>query len=238
MENYIMLSLLAFAGFFHPSAVQAELGLESINGKFEIHITVDPKNGVENFKEFCKNEKGIRIKPVLIELPYGESPTQLMTSSHVKGTFANAFQRMKTIEKILEEHGFGIWRSKIEADISAQGLPQTEETLKTFSEHNYFEFHFKVVIPSNDRLTELAQLSLKHGAHLSRNNIATEHPLKEKYRFVTLRLFHTALPEALARCKALKDGLQEQQWAIDEIEEEYAFYDSNLKLDNGWLDHV
>src|SRR5687767_7464620 len=80
---------------------------EEIEGLFECHVTVENKShdGQNKFVEICQQ---LKLKPVLIELPEGEFPLQLMSSSYHRGTFEVAKKGLLEEVEELKKQGFSI----------------------------------------------------------------------------------------------------------------------------------
>ncbi|EFA85323.1 hypothetical protein PPL_02324 [Heterostelium album PN500] len=212
------------------------------SGLFEIHITVkndvdDAGNDiVEHFKDVCKT---IGCKPVLIELPKGEHPTQLMTSFYHRAESLAHIQRLayRQAQQLIDQR-FTITRIKVEIMFSGEGVPlgDDQQSLDKVSSENYFEFHIKLTLPSDYHdYSELNTIVARHNAHLSKN--AFKSSGGEQQRFVTMRLYHTGKQSAEHRYLACVDDLEQHQYTITAKMREYSIYDSNVHLDKGWIEY-
>ncbi len=191
--------------------------------KFEIHITVNSHPNIEanTFTEICSELNG---KPLLIELAKGESPRQLMISKCIsKNNLEEIFELCKSDCKILSVKGFATNRLKIEVNSNVAYL--FEKDIK----QNYFEWHGKLELKSYESLLGICR---KHNAHLSRNSLKGEN----SYRFITLREFGEKNVFE-NRVFLLTEDLQNHDWEILKQESEFCVFDSNMFLDNGWLEN-
>ncbi len=207
----------------------------NLDGLFELHVTVDCSD-VGAFSQFCQKMDKPKLKPVVIELPYGENQKQVMTSNWVVGSYEKACGILQQVTKLVSSQGYSISRSKIEALASTKGVPETSEQVTTFPESNYFEFHAKVVIPDEkmSRIEELSKLALSKNAHLSKNGLKQEKPGLNA-RFVNLRVSLKPKNEAFKLRDELVQALNEADWQTEKVQSEYVVYDSNLKYDQGWM---
>lgn len=239
MYKLLLPILLIFTSNFYPllsNTITFPKTYEKLNGKFEIHVTVSTESDLEYFKKTCETSKEIIIKPVLIELPYGETATQLMTSSSLNGTFFDVFKDMKLVVAHLEKNDFKVIRKKIELKIeNSQGIPQTLDEMCDFPSSNYFEYHIKVAYPEGKDLSELAKLAKTYEAHLSRSALKQLADSKVKERFLTLRFYNLPLSETNLRRDLLIENLRTNNWEVAKIENEYAVYDTNVDIDRGWI---
>ncbi len=203
-------------------------------GIFEAHVTVE--NGespliLSRFTQICQQ---LEIKPVLIELPQGVAPSQLMTASYHKGTLAQVKTQIFNQSKKLEEADFKVIRIKIEAMVRNQDIPITDQEVKQHSSDNYFEFHIKAILSEHNNLDDLRQLCEQHSAHLSTN--AFQKLSEQKHsRFITLRFYQLGFQSALNRFNNLITSLKEQKIIMAQHQLEYTVFDSNLQLDSGWM---
>ena|SRR3990167_8586889 len=193
-----------------------------INGIFEIHITVTQPCNEQKFIETCKL---LQVKPVLIELPYGESPKQLMTSSWTKGNETTAIQTANELANKLRTEGYSVSRVKVEACASNEGVPLHP----LYGSKRYFEFHLKINIEDEAVLND--SIAPYHG-HLSASSLKSQPNIK----FVTLRMYDKGKIEALQILQKLVEEISTTRNTILATHREYAVYDSNINLDAGWVE--
>ena len=144
-----------------------------------------------------------------------------MTASYVKGTLPEVHVAAFRLSQRLVSMGFSVSRVKIESTFSNPGVPRTDAEAAALSPHNYFEFHWKLRLPSAYDHAALAALVGAHGARLSRS--ALRH-LGEGFhhRFVTLRLYDMGRDSAARRLEALSGALEEAEYELGTIIREYA----------------
>jgi hypothetical protein len=206
----------------------------SSEGTFEAHITIDAfdLNERERFRQFCVTRK---LKSILIELPQGQTRSQPMTSSYHRGEVQSVAHEVIQMARSMSEANFTITRVKLEAVITNQGVPHSDEQARALSPNNYFEFHTKLLLPPETDLDALRRLCQRHDAHLSRNALK-QHAEGLAERFVTLRLYHLGRINAEGAFERLLHELRAENYKMGNSLREYAIYDSNIGLDSGWID--
>ncbi|WP_405788799.1 hypothetical protein OG753_15415 [Streptomyces sp. NBC_00029] len=98
----------------------------------------------------------------------------------------------------------------------------------------YFEHHLKLLVPADFDRPALEALVVPHGAHLSWNARRVLAGGAHE-RFVTQRWRGTAAG-AGAACDALIAALGSAGYEIRSEEREFVLYDSDLSVDDGWID--
>lgn len=209
-----------------------------ISGLFEIHLTVDvedrPPQLLESFfQNFAQACDQVKCKTESLLLDQGIYPNQIMTVSWQKGKTSEAVHQMQTIRSFLSAKGFKIIREKIEAESSNKGLPQTDEEAKGYPESNYFEFHLSVVP------TKTTKAPLEDVCKLFNGYLASElfkDNKKDKTRYITMRYYGIGVNTAEANLNRALAILKENAFRIrGKVEMEYAILDTNLQIDNGWV---
>ena len=213
-------------------------------GDFEVHLTVraaaadpvdapEPLDSLEAFNQWCREQQ---VKCIRIVLARGEHVEQPMATwrraeTHLPAVIEEAHEMARSAEK----EGLTVTRVKVEAAPQNQDVPVADIDAQGHPPDNYFEHHVKLqraVEQSEDALTDVC---LRHGAHLSRNAFRqSADGLQE--RFVTLRSYGIGRDSSVAALKSLMADLEKLQEVVLETESEYCVYDSNLALDDGWLD--
>ena len=116
----------------------------------------------------------------------------------------------------LRAAGFDVTRVKLEAVVTNEGVPDTEEEVQRFPAGNYFEFHVKTTLPAvGADLEALRARCERHGAHLSRNARKVREDGASE-RFVTLRVKGLGRLNADARFKALRKKYAEYRRTHDD----------------------
>lgn len=217
----------------HPEdRMAAALTGRAGRGTFEGHVTVAATRPTDDFRAACS---GLGVKAVLIELPHGESPTQLMTASYFRGELGAASDATAAIARGLRAAGFTVERVKLEAVAANDGVPETDADATAFPADCYFEFHVKLMLPAGADLDLLRVVCDRHDARLSRNAFKTGADGCEE-RFVTQRVYHAGRRTALARLDALHADLTRAGYVVRNTVREYSLFDSAVGLDAGWLD--
>lgn len=201
-------------------------------GIFEIHVTVENVDveSQEKFRNLCGE---LSCKAVMIELPSGQVPKQLMTASYHSGTLRTVIKDAFKLAQKIAHAGFKVTRVKVEAMISNKGVPESEEEALKLPKTNYFEFHYKVLVNAT-QVELLTELCKNNAAKLSANAFKKLNNESE-YRFVTVRMYATGRERAKARFDKVMDVLKENGFQIASSMREYAVYDSNVHLDSGWI---
>ncbi len=200
-------------------------------GTFEGHVTVAADGSVEDFRAACT---GLGVKPVLIELPHGETPSQLMTAAYARGELAEAAARVAAVARGLRAAGFAVERVKLEAVAANDGVPDTDAAARAFPADCYFEFHVKLALSAGTGREATQAVCERHGARLSRNAFKAVAGREE--RFATLRVYHAGRGTAYCRLDALLADLAAAEVVVLNTVREYSLFDSAVELDAGWLD--
>ena len=210
-----------------------ELGRTPGRGTFEAHVTIVAGDIAERerFRAACTN---LGVKCVLIELPQGATRSQPMTSTYHRGDLADVIREVAALADAVRRAGFEVSRVKLEAVTSNEGVPASDEEAAHFPAGNYFEFHAKVTLPVRADLAPLSALCASHQAHLSSNAFESDDVGCE--RFVSLRVFEAGRVRAERAFDALLADLDGAGYAVTNRLREYTIYDSNRRVDAGWID--
>ncbi len=206
-------------------------------GFFEAHITLkntEELQNTTNFENFCKDNF---IKPIFIELERGNTPKQIMTSSLHKGNFDEVKKEVESLAQKMEAQNYQVIRLKIEAHPENTGIPITQNDILEHQKKNYFEAHYKILLPltdSNSSKKQLVILCQKYQAHLSKNAFKKQKNNLEE-RFVTKRIYKAGKKEAYQTFDKLHQELEKQSYQINKKIIEYCVWDSNQSVDDNWL---
>lgn len=205
----------------------------SYTGTFEAHITIKADNLAirEKFNLLCQN---LNVKCVFIELPQGLTSSQPMTASYHHGTFQDVVQQINQIAQSIINENFEITRIKIEAMVNNQDIPISDIEARKLSKSNYFEFHIKAILPDLESVPVLRKYCFKHDAHLSKNTFKKLIDGKQE-RFITMRVYGVGYKSAQTQFDNLITLLKYKGFKLSQQQREYTVYDSNLKLDAGWI---
>lgn len=203
-------------------------------GEFEVHVTVRAANAeaLDRFRSWCLEHA---CKCVHIVLARGE---------HVDQPMATWRRGATTLPKVLVEAqqrtddlaraAIAVVRVKIEAAADNEGVPQTDVDVADLHSANYFEHHVKLLRNAAAERELLVQTCTERGAHLSRN-ARRDNIRGQEVRFVTMRCYRVGRATAEQQLKCLLVELTSLGENIIEVESEYTVYDSNMRLDAGWL---
>ena len=209
-----------------------ELGRKPGRGTFEAHVTITA--GIVDIERFRSTCAALGVKCIWIELPQGATPSQPMTSSYHRGDLADVIREVAALADAVRQAGFAVTRVKLEAVTTNEGVPASDEEAARFPVGNYFEFHAKVSLPSGADLAPLSALCATHRAHLSSNAFKSDDQGCE--RFVTLRVYAAGRVNSERAFDALLADLDDAGYAVTNRLREYTIFDSNNRVDAGWLD--
>ena len=200
-------------------------------GTFEAHVTITAGLELERFRATCT---ALGVKCIWIELPQGATPSQPMTSSYHRGDLADVIREVAALAVAVRQAGFEITRVKLEAVTTNEGIPASDEDAARFPAGNYFEFHAKVMLSVGADLAPLSALCIAHQSHLSSNAFKSDDQGVE--RFVTMRAYAVGRSNAERAFDVLLADLDGAGYTVTNRLREYTIYDSNSRVDAGWLD--
>ncbi len=186
--------------------------------EYETHVTVrcpDPEE-LARLEAWARG-RGLKVTHIL--LARGRMVSQPMLTLRDRTGHEALVPRLRTA-------GFDPVRVKVET------VPWTTD--RPGPGGGYFEHHLKLLLPAGFDRCALEALVTPHGAHLSWNARRCL-PEGRHERFVTQRWRGTAAG-AGAACDALAAALGSAGYEIRSEEREFVLYDSNLSVDDGWID--
>lgn len=202
-------------------------------GEFETHITVCLKdsNQVEALQAWGI-DRGLKF--IHIVLDRGIHVSQLMLTRHGTGGLSDQLKIASESSKSLNVAGFSVVRIKIEAAPWNQDVPQSNAEAANHPCDRYFEHHIKLLLEPSANIVTLMELAERHSAHLSRNVLRIRN---DDYceRFVTQRCLAVGRVEARQQLQDLLKAIAPLGYLVIEVEAEFVVYDSNLKIDAGWI---
>lgn len=198
-----------------------------VNNEFpemhEIHITVECDR--DKFIDTCKY---FNIKPLSIELDsYNGVETHHMTSEIIKGSRQETFKVANKIIDVFTSNNIDILRIKIETNKDPE-----QDDRGYFEGHLSFEF-FEELKPKFDEIAKSVRDLAKVDLRISRN------PFARKGEFVKWMITHRDYDERernnfLKKLDLLKVIFTNNLFPPKKLIAEYAWYDTNLALDNNW----
>ena len=190
--------------------------------KGELHITMDwPIERIEEFKSACAFAM---VKPIVIELEQtnGDKYIQVMTSG------------ICDLEEI-HEKAYD-WRHLAEVKrIKFEIQPGTEE----HTAHLYYESHLRLKLEKNsfnEVWLQILKDKIRHQTsdwHFSKNLFKKDESYV--YQMITYRSYTDNNEQFMDKVKQMLAVLNSIQIRSDKLEIEECIYDSNISLDNLWL---
>ncbi|WP_225881982.1 hypothetical protein [Streptomyces aureocirculatus] len=168
-----------------------------------------------------------------IVLARGTTRSQPMVNLRGTGGLTAQLDASGRVVDDLARAEFRAVRVKVEAAPWAAGVPRHDAEAARAGSGPYFEHHVKLRLPAGHDRGALAALVAPHRAHLSWNARRTRADGREE-RFVTQRCHGVGRATATDLLAALLADLADAH--ILEVEREYVLYDTNLSLDDGWMD--
>ena len=208
--------------------------MKNFAGDFESHVTVEalPPDQVKKFQDACLE---IGVKPILIELSRGDTPVHPMTAGKHRGRLPDVIEYLENdVAAHLRHRGFKVSRIKVEAAPWNEEIPLTNTEAEQCPD-NYFEFHLKVLLDSMERYDELAGICEQHVTHLSSNAFKKREDGKLEY-FTTMRCYNMGRTVAQVEFTGLAPAIKMAGFETCSEVCEYTVYDTNLSLDDAWLE--
>jgi NTP pyrophosphatase (non-canonical NTP hydrolase) len=217
---------------------QNEANVDPDRIPFEIHVTVSVAPNLDMFKKDCAS---IGVKAVVLALHTTTDDVlrDVMTSEVVIGSTTAAFDAMQKTKAALEEIGYDVIRTKIEAAPWHPSAPTEANGLQhAFGTRNYFESHIEVTVldapESPVSLNKLKKCLENFDAHLSANFFKANDEAKTV--MVTLRRYTGTLEKFKKVLETLKATISDGGFVYNKKDiVEYSIYDSNTDHDNVWM---
>ena len=215
---------------------------------FEIHITVDASEWMENDKEnfiktYKKDCEALGVKPIILDLPVnGDVVKDVMTSSDVFGNNKDAYLESQRIVNSLKDMGYNVIRTKIETVPWHPIVPQSD-THDKLPNNCYFESHIGVEIypEQKERLEKFIVYlnsekdSKDSSIKLSQNYFKKSKNGEKFINMITFRDYATNYTSFKSDVDYLKEQLNLRGYSFEKVIIEYSLYDTNVKHDFPWL---
>ncbi|MCB5164844.1 hypothetical protein LG634_08365 [Streptomyces bambusae] len=187
--------------------------------EYETHVTVRCAGAELGRLERWAAARGLKVTHIV--LARGRMTSQPMLTLRDRDGH-------RALVAALRADGFDPVRVKVET------VPWT--TVPAGTGGGYFEHHLKLLLePGHDR-PALESLAVRHGAHVSWNARRVLAGGRHE-RFVTQRCpGRSGAVPAGAACDALAAELRAAGYEIRSEEREYVLYDSDLSVDDGWIE--
>lgn len=202
-------------------------------GEFETHITVC-LNNLNDVKLLHKWSANRGLKCLHIVLDQGVTPSQPMLTRHGRGNLTQQLEIAADLCQSLKADRFSTVRIKIEVASDNPNVPQSNLQALNHPSDRYFEHHIKLLLESSADIMPLTEFAEQHSARLSRNILQT---CSDNYseRFINQRCMKMGRVEAHQELQKLLNAIAYLKCTVIDIEEEFVVYDSNLALDEGWI---
>ncbi|GKQ35055.1 hypothetical protein [Streptomyces sp. A012304] len=203
---------------------------------YETHVTVRCA-GPEESERLDRWAASAGLKLTHIVLARGRMREQPMLTLTGSASYADERARAARVAARLRRDGFEPVRVKIECAPWAPEVPgeSGDDGGEGGDGGRYFEHHVKLLLGADADLDALAARVAPHGAHLSWNARRVRGGGRHE-RFVTQRC-HGGDAEgagrALDRLLAELDGSD-----VLSVEREFVLHDSDVSVDDGWLDET
>lgn len=182
------------------------------------------------------------MKALLLNLDYvGKGFVGVLQSSrYVQGDVTLARAAAAHDADILRAAGFTVLREKVEAVANCTGVPHDDAAAARAPHDRYFEFHILIDRPGRPLddadVASLRGIAAEFSLRLGTPVPLSYNALKPAQRFLNLRARGVGLDAAQAPVRALEAAAQAAGLTIKKVIAEYICFDSNLAVDDGWLE--
>jgi hypothetical protein len=185
--------------------------------QYEAHITVDSTD-TGRWQETCAV---LGIRPLLIRMPEGEHPLQLMCAAEFHGDMNDARMWIAGLEASVRDAGYVILRTKLESAIVDA---PTEPAV-------YYECHFKL-LPQGEMTAALLDELKKKGIYASENLLPSADGTC--YWYMTARTYGTSPVEA-RNAFAEAFSVIRGRLIVKAAHFEHVIFDTWPEIDKGWI---
>ena len=222
---------------------------KDMNGIFEIHITINPKNNYVKLLDFIQVNKSKRNFKLVYAVSSAKNNQYMLSYFTRKTDDKLAVESAQEIATELQRENIEVVRVKVEGH-DAKPFPLTDRDYLDMvhylrmkypgkgSKHNhyssskpYFEFHCKVNKPDLDLEDLERYVSSYKGCGVSYNLCsANKNPL------LTIRVYDLGFTTASEYKDTVMNDLKSRGYIFeDKIQQEFAVFDSNPDIDIGFL---
>ena len=203
--------------------------LQSFSGSYEIHISVDQDSSIDMLYNLCEK---FEAKPIVISLIQGKTRSQPMLCKRLSGSPNDVSDIIEDIYNKVSEKLL-INRLKIEANTTNNGIPTTDEEADKLPDYCYFEHHLRLNLDNKIDILKLSDELKKYKGHLSKNEFSNDKEFQK--RFVTQRFYKIGNNQAKEKLEEMCKFIDSKKIKYDKKIREYNIYDSNIMLDDGWI---
>ena len=222
-------------------------GIQPIDGLFEIHITVDPKDNYVPLLEFVKKYERMKGMKLVFAISRKGNNQYMISYFTNKKDNQLAIDSANKIAQELRESQIDVVRVKVESH-NTKSFPLTDENYFDYKAYNekfgipYFEFHVKVNAHKilQDYLLHLEETCsyMKDKIDSKDVGIAVSYNIcgQNKKPLLTIRIYNKGYLNAESYKNQILDGLKEKGYTFeDKLQQEFSVYDTNIELDKGWI---
>lgn len=203
--------------------------LQNFSGIYEIHISVDKDSSLDMLYNLCEK---FEAKAIVINLIQGKTRSQPMLCKRLIGSPNEVFDIIENIYHEVSEK-LSVNRLKIEANTTNNGIPATDEEAEKLPNYCYFEHHIRLNIENEIDILKLSDDLKKYDGHLSENEFSSNKEIQK--RFVTQRFYKIGNKAAKEKLEEMCKFIDSKKIKYDKKIREYNIYDSNIMLDDGWI---
>jgi hypothetical protein len=211
-------------------------GVHPLNGVFEIHITIDPKENYVSLLNFVRTyEKALKLIFAVSSVGNNQYMISHFTRKMDEQDVVRSANKMADDMRLA---GILVNRIKVESH-GATGTPLTKTDYNLFYDYilkkytksagkPYFEFHLKV-----NKITGNLENDVKEfkGVAISYNICGVS-----KLPLLTIRVYDDGFHGAQQYKDQVVGKLKSKGYTFeDKIQEEFSVFDTNAQLDKGWL---
>ncbi len=218
---------------------------KSLNGIFEIHITVDPQNNFVRLLEFVKYYEKTKSLKIVYAVSSITNNQYMISHFTRKSDEKEAIDNALHIAKDMCSFNIKVNRVKVESH-GAEGTPVTKKDYQLFFKWlknkyknepigtPYFEFHVKV--SANRKEEQYFSLLERDVKNFKFTAISYNLCSQNRHPLLTIRVYGEGFSEAEKYKDFVINQLKNRGYVFeDQIQQEFSIYDSNSKMDEGWL---
>ncbi len=201
-----------------------------VTGCFETHITLEAPD-LERVWAFAACHG---LKATHIILGNGQHPSQPMLTGRADGKLSEVLGKLQTMSNSLHGLGASVLRIKVETTPDNPAAPIDDGGAAERPAEWHFEHHVKLLLGPKSSIALIESIAERHFARLSRNAFKDDGGGHQE-RFLTQRFYRAGRVSAALSLNHLLAELSNHQIDVLESEAEYVVYDSNARLDSGWI---
>jgi len=212
-----------------------------INGLFEVHITIDPENNFVDLLSYVKEHENDKSFKIVFATSSTKNNQYMLSYFSNKTSEEKAVESANNVAQDMTKAGLKVVRVKVESH-NMKDVPQTVKDYERYKPivndyRPYFEFHVKIFSNkfntkwSYNELNNLMSNSQDYSIAISYNICS-----RNKKPILTIRIYNNGYVDSLVIKDLILNTYKVNGYIFDDtIQQEFAVFDSNPELDNGWL---